>query len=477
MAMAAWTALLFSVARSDYRSFRFARFDLGNMVQAVWSTAHGRPLEMTLASGEQSSRLASHVDPILALLAPLWLVWPSPLMLAFVQIAACALGALPVFWLARKHLASETAAGLMALVYLAYPWLAWTALDAMHPVTLAIPLFLYAIWFLDTGRVSAFAACAGLTLMTGELMGLPIACLGLWYWIGRGERRAGLAIAATGFAWSVIAVKVVVPHFNGAESPYYDYYAEVGGSPEAVLGTLVTEPATIAAALFSSDDFAYVVMLGVPLLGAFAFAPGLALAAVPQLLVNGLNGVALTLDPRHHYIAAILPFLVAASVLGLARLRATWQTLLPIGALAVSSAIALLVAPWPSAPWMEDIASDAARRDFTYTYLKSDISAARARAFEEALRLVPNGAPVAATNRLGLRLSERRRVYSVPVVGDAEWVVLDTHDAWVPRTPSHEAGISPKIVSELESKLRLSSSWRTILDREGVAVFERVTAG
>ena len=155
VAMAFWWVLLFAETRSDYLSYRLARFDLGNMVQAVWSTAHGRPLEMTLGSGEQAERLASHVDPILVLLTPLWLAFPSPLTLVAIQIAAVALGALPVFWLARRHLGSDSAAGLLALAYLAYPWIAWTALDAMHPVTLAIPLFLYAIWFLDTDRTLA----------------------------------------------------------------------------------------------------------------------------------------------------------------------------------------------------------------------------------------------------------------------------------------------------------------------------------
>jgi hypothetical protein len=44
------------------------RFDLGNMAQAVWSTAHGQPLRATDLRSEQISRLAAHVDPILALL-------------------------------------------------------------------------------------------------------------------------------------------------------------------------------------------------------------------------------------------------------------------------------------------------------------------------------------------------------------------------------------------------------------------------
>jgi len=105
--MAVWSALLFFIAHRSYTNFREGRYDLGHMVQAVWSTAHGNPLEVTEAvSGEQIVRLGAHVDPFLVVLAPLWLVWGSPLVLAFAQIAVVSLGALPVFWLGRRHLGS-----------------------------------------------------------------------------------------------------------------------------------------------------------------------------------------------------------------------------------------------------------------------------------------------------------------------------------------------------------------------------------
>src|SRR5262245_48579630 len=176
--MACWTIVLFATVRNHYIHFRIARYDLGNMVQAVWSTAHGRPLAMTDGlTGEQIVRFAYHVDPILALLAPLWIVAPSPLTLVAVQVVAIASGALPVFWLARKHLASEAAAGLLALAYLAYPWTAWAAVDVFHPVSLVLPLLLYAVWFLDGDRLLPFAVCAVLAAASGELIGVTIAAL------------------------------------------------------------------------------------------------------------------------------------------------------------------------------------------------------------------------------------------------------------------------------------------------------------
>ena len=71
-AIGAYTAGFGALSILRYRAYNTGRFDLGNMVQAVWSTAHGHPLAVTDLQGNQASRLGSHVDPILAGLAPLW---------------------------------------------------------------------------------------------------------------------------------------------------------------------------------------------------------------------------------------------------------------------------------------------------------------------------------------------------------------------------------------------------------------------
>lgn len=461
-AMAAWSGVLLFVVRGSYVNFREGRFDLGNMVQAVWSTANGHPLEMTHgATGEQMVRLGGHVDPFLALLAPVWLVWPSPLSLAYAQVVVVALGALPVFWLARRHLESEPAAALLAIGYLAYPWTATSAAASIHPVTFAIPLFLLSIWFLDTERLGWFTVCAVLAMSTGELMGLPIACLGIWYAFARRERVAGAAIAALGFVWTFVAIYVVVPHFSGENSLFYGFYDEVGGSPIGVVKTLFSDPLTVIGALVEGHDIAYLIWLGLPLLFLFVLSPGLAAVALPQLLANGLSDFVSMTDPRYHSVAAVIPFLIAATVFGIARIGAPRRGRAAAAVLVCSATLAIFVAPWARAVGGVPLGG------------RAYVSAARVAALADAVALVPSDARVTASNTAGAHLSARRYVYSVPMLGSAGWVVIDRADPWIVRRDSPILTRHPEVVRSLVSRLESDSSWTKAFDRDGVVVFRR----
>jgi uncharacterized membrane protein len=461
-AMIVWSAAMFATVRADYLEYRLGRFDLGNMTQAVWSTAHGRPLENTTISGDQISRLAGHVDPILALLAPLWLVFPSPLTLAAVQVVAVSLGALPVYWLARAHLGSASLAVVLAISYLLYPWLAWTTLDAMHPVTLAIPLLLFGIWFLDADRLAPFAVCAVLTAATGELMGLTIAALGLWYAFARGRRGAGLTVGVLGLAWTAVALLVVVPAFSGGESRFYGFYESVGGSPLGILKTAVTDPLAIAGELFDPNVLVFLIALAAPLAGLFVLAPALAAVALPQLVVNALADPAGPIDPRQHYLAAIVPCLFAATVIGISRLRSEARGPAAVAVLGLTLVTSVAFGPLGGG------------REMAPLWYQQSLTAAHIAALDRAVAAVPTGAPVSASNRVGAHLAARRTLQAFPRVGDARWIVLDVQDRWLPddELPALEQRPAADMRQLLRS-IRRDPAWTAVLAQDGVYVFRR----
>ena len=464
--MFCWTVVLFAAAHDAYTGFRLGRFDLGNMVQAVWSTTQGRLLEDTdNATGEQMVRLGGHADPFLVLLAPVWAIWPSPLSLALAQIVVVSVGALPVFWLARRHLESEHVAGILALGYLAYPWVATSAYGAIHPVTFAIPFLLFCVWSLDTDRLVPFAVFALLTMSTGELMGLPVMALGIWFALAHGRRLVGAAITFAGLAWTAFAIFVVVPHYRGTDSQFFGFYDQVGGSPEGVVRMLFTNPGTVLGALVEGQDIAYVLWLAVPLLGLFFLSPGLAAVALPQLLANGLSDFRSMTDPRYHSVAAVIPFLIAATVLGIGRIRPSRRGLAAAAVLVCSATITLVVGPWVRVV------------DATPLGGRPRLAPARVEALAAAVAAVPDGAPVVASNTAGAHLSDRRYIYSIPNLGGATWAVIDLRDPWVVRRNSPILTRHPEVVRALAARLARDPVWTKVFDHERVLVFRSDPSG
>jgi len=446
-----------SVLRQD--AFSTGRFDLGNMVQAVWSTAHGHPLRVTDLHGDQISRLGAHVDPILVLFAPLWWIWPSPEMLLVVQAIAVALGALPVYWLARKHLGSARAGVGFALVYLVYPATGWLTLNEFHPVALATPLLLFAFWFLDEDRLLPFAVFAVAAATCKEEIPFVLAGFGVWYAVTRRRWMAGGTIVALGIAWAAFATTVVIPHFNhGQTSDFYTRYSEVGGSPGGIVKTAFAHPGRLIDAAFTGRDLHYALQLLWPLAFLPLLSPLVLVAALPELAVNVLSAVTTQTSIHFHYTAGLIAPLVIAAVLGARRLR---RRRMPIATAALL--VALLgnyrlgpVPTWQHVPGGQRFQTRAA------------VITAHDRIAARAVQLIPSDAVVATTNSLGAHLSARRRVLSFPFLQDATWIAADETQ------PGYADRYAPLATAEQLAWLRRNPEWTLLFEQDGVLVFRRV---
>ena len=306
------------------------RFDLGNMVQAVWSTAHGHPLQMTSLHGEQISRLARTSTRSSPLFAPLWWIWPSPDMLLVVQAVAVALGALPVFWLARKHLALASAPRSASRSPTCSTRATAVADAERVPPGRArdCPLLLFAFWYLDEDRLLPFALFAALAATTqgggrrsssrGSASGTrsrterPLAGCG-----DRGRRAC---------ASSALAIGVVIPHFNaGAESELLRPLRRgrrLGRRDRR--RRRFTHPLRDRSRRRSSGrDLHYLLDLAAAARGALACSRPLVLvAALPELALNLLSATTTQTSIHFHYTAAAIPPLIAATVLGARAARA-----------------------------------------------------------------------------------------------------------------------------------------------------------
>ena len=166
------------------------------------------------------------------------------------------------------------------------------------------------------------------------------------------------------------------------------------------------------------------------------------LAAAPELGLNLLSSTLTQTSVKTHYAAVAVPALLAAAVFGAARVS---SRLAYVAALMAVAGM-LLLGPLGRVDLEADAHDAAARR---------------------ALAVVPEGVPVSATNSLGAHLSERRRIFSFPVLREARWVVVDEQRL------TFLDSLKPRRSRPALAKLRRDPRWMHVFAEDGVLVFRR----
>jgi uncharacterized membrane protein len=207
--LALWILAVAFFLLRRYDTFQTATFDQGFYTQVIWNTAHGHWFASTLRS---PTALADHFSPALALLAPIFWVFPDARALELVKVLCLGLAVLPAYLLLRKHY--PWLAPLLILFFVLNPTINQTALDTsdFHGIDLAALTLALALYALQRERLGLLWEALLLTLLVREDMGLFVFPFGLFLLFFRPKwRRSGVAIMLVAAAWTVLVVKVLVP--------------------------------------------------------------------------------------------------------------------------------------------------------------------------------------------------------------------------------------------------------------------------
>ena len=169
--------------------FLTASYDLVIFDQAVRSYAHFQP-GISIIKGLHNfgnpnfSVLGDHWSPILAVLAPLYWIFNSPVNLLMAQAVLFALAIPPVWLFTRRAFGGGRKATIAAYIVSAAYGLSWPIAAAaafnFHEVAFAPVLTAVALERLQAGRLrTALIAMAGM-LLVKEDMGLMVASIGLY---------------------------------------------------------------------------------------------------------------------------------------------------------------------------------------------------------------------------------------------------------------------------------------------------------
>ena len=313
-------ALYFSfLTITRFAAFEARALDMGNLVQAIWNTAHGNWFHLTNQPGIVN-RLSLHVEPIIIPISWLYRLHSSPETLLVLQSTIIALGALPVFALGRLKLRNDWLALTFAVAFLLNPSIQGANWLEFHPVALAPTFLLAAFYFLFAGKIGWYALFAVLAASCKEEISLLIFMIGLYAWLFLGKRKVGWITMALSMAWAFLAVFGIQNTF-AAGNIHWDRYGYLGESPGEMVQTLLLQPGTVFAQLKQANALQYILLLMLPVAFTSLIAPELFLLSLPSLAVNLLADY----PPMHQitglfYAAPIVPFVIVSGVVGVERL-------------------------------------------------------------------------------------------------------------------------------------------------------------
>ena len=392
-AIFSWFGFLHYEAANSHQS------DLALMDQLVWTTGHGAFMRTTL-QGTFDTFLAYHLEPIMALISPVYLLFPSAGALIVLQTIGMGVSAIPLGLWARQRLGSGYAAVLAALAFLLSPILANNNDLLFEQVPLAVPFLTFAFYFQLQRRWKWFWPCLLLALAVREEIGFVAAGMGLYALLIQ-RQRIGWAVAGGGLLWAGLALGVVIPHVNHGQGLYWaGSFAYLGAidTPLTIARNAVTQPLLVIQHMFSPPRPIWVLSLLAPL----GFLPligwrvaWLALPTLAYLLLG--QGY---YDPNSWYPDPMLPFLYFGAIEGIAVLRRFLPAAVPATYLAAAAAVSFrLAGVGPGTQQYSPVA-------YTVT--------PQAKAAEALAASIPANVGVSATPQIIAHLSHRMNVSIFP---------------------------------------------------------------
>jgi uncharacterized membrane protein len=401
IAMVVWAVTFSVLVYLKHDRFASVDFDMGIHDQSIWLLAHLRGF-MTVRGLQV---FGHHATPGYYLFVPFYWLGGGPHLLNISQVCVAALGAVPVFLLARFRSGKPWVGTALGIAFLLHPALQFFISELFHPEVLAITPLLCAYYCSVRKRWAWFGCFAVLAVCWKEDVALAVAILGLVIAL-RGDRRVGLITAGAALAWFFVWIVALFPLLNDGRVQNEALYADVGGSPGGVLRTAFSHPGRIGSKLASDSSANYAWKLLAPFGLVSLAAPLLLLLGAPQAFLNLITNVPWTKTITFHY--AALPFVAVtlAAVEGVAFLARRIHRRGAASAIAVAVLVCSFVATmtWGPSP------IGAAYRDGEWALdAFPEFESARA-----AVNLIPADAVVSATYNLLPHLAHRPEIYSFP---------------------------------------------------------------
>ncbi len=469
----------------------------------LWNLLHGKGFRSYLDRG---LFLGEHIQFVHLFLLPLYVLWPSHLLLEALSSTALALGAFPVYWMTRRHTLSDRTALAVAIAYLLYFPMQFLDIEidlkTFRPESFGIPLLLMTLDQLDRKSLVGTLIGIGLCLTVKEDYTLIFGPLGIYIAFrhlmvsdlrlstlntakSKSQVLIGLSLSLFSVVYLWLATRVIMPWFrSGDEVHYASYFSRFGKTPEEILHTWLTRPLSVIEVLVTTETALYVIALLAPLAFLPLFSPARLAVGLPLFAILCMNELEGSRTPQHQFhaplvavifwsLAAALP--KASAVCKAIERRIRWK--LPSGTDNGSPVLARLVLTSAFAtglffslsplgtPFWDAGSSWHWRRLYGPTH--------RSEMFARIRNLIPQTARVASTDFVHPRYTHHERSYDYSeywrkIAGDGNRVPEDTEYIVIDTDHKYSKIKHPKEIRELKDQ---PDRWELLPDQtEGVFI-------
>jgi uncharacterized membrane protein len=435
-----------SVARFERLATR--SFDLGVFEQAIRHYAHLQAPIVDL-EGAGHNFLGDHWNPAIAVYAPFYRLFPSPVTLLVGQAVLIALAVVPITRAGILRLGRWSGAAVGLAFGMSYGIQSAVDFD-IHEVALAVPLLAFSLEAFLAGRWKQVAAWSAPLVLVKEDLGMTVAAIGLVL-VLVGARRWGLALAAFGLASFGLTMMVLIPHFNSAGTTTF---SRLGVQPGT--GSLLHRVLVLGVDVLSPGPRAVTILMLLIVTAFLAPLSPLMVVALPTLAWRFVSTNQNFWGQVYHYDLVLMPIIFAAMVDAVVRARrGRWELLRGYARAAPTVAVIFALL----------FATRFAFRDLVRpaTYQANP----RAAAAERLLSDIPDGVTVESDAGLLSKLTDRTQVFLIgkaaPVV--PQFVLIDDKAGWNP---------PPADPLKYVRSLHPGSTYVVLHDISGYALMRRV---
>jgi uncharacterized membrane protein len=274
-------------AYNQYMQQRAGACDLGIFYQATAGWAFHLYPYVAIKGYPQ---IGDHFSPIFILLSPAIWIHNSPATLVFAQVVLLCLSGIPVY-VAIRRVWGVPAASLLLIAYMFSIGMQGSINFPVHEVMFSAPLIAWGIERALVGRWTWACVLIGATAFVKEDMGLLIVMFAVWLAVNRKWRHAGI-MALWGAVMFVVAVNVIIPHFNPNGFTYANDYASTlhANTFTGEIKAVLLHPVNTLHLVFGGEIKAQLwthVLLPVAFM---CLASPISLMALPSLVTTTLSG-------------------------------------------------------------------------------------------------------------------------------------------------------------------------------------------